>query len=155
MPSVEVVVSKPMELITKPADIIAIKELEIADAERAVEAMARIPEFSKWKVSRARGRLKFLRTFIELLKQGFIPIPRMEYDELHEYTASLYFEKLPVEALTTIAELRDKFTYIGIVRPQSRKRDPIIIGILSYGLIEEHFILAWWRPDALRPNQLW
>lgn len=155
MPSTEIATSKPMQLITRPEDIITVKEAEIERARIAIDAMENIPEFSKHKVSRARGRLRFMESFVELLKEGFIAIPRMEYDQLHEYTSSLYFEKLPVGALTSIAELKDKFDDIGIVRPKSKKRDPIVIGILRYGGLEEHFILAWWRPDIMRPDELW
>ena len=164
MPSTEVTLAKG-QIIHGAHDIIKLKEEEIAQGKRVVADLEQIPNISKHKLARIKGRVRFLERFVELIKQGFIPIPRMEYTDLSPQTyhlgkggwkAELTFDTLPVEAIETISTFRPIFTRIGIVparRP--KRRDPILIGILKYGNEEEHFLLAWWRPDLLRPIDLW
>ena len=160
MPSIEIQQLKPITPVlfaTNPVNLIAVKEKEIEHAEKMIAEIEKIPEFSACKKARARGRLRFMKRFVELLKKGYVPIPRMPFDTLHEFTASIAFENLPLEALSAINQHRSQFDEIGIVRPfvKGRRKDPIIIGILKYGQLEEHFILAWWRPEIMKSSDLW
>lgn len=141
------------------------KREEIRKGEEALKHLEAIEGISRTKVGRVRGRLKFLRKFVELLEAGFIPIPRMDFEPLEEPNwrwmpsrkPVIAFDRMPVEAIATVAEYQGKFDRMGIVRPRSRgrKRDPILIGIISYGGLEEHFILGWWRPDTMKETDLW
>ena len=165
MPSTEVTLAKG-QIIHGAADIISLKEEEIQHGKRIIADLEQMPNFSKNKLGRIRGRVRFLERFVELIKQGFIPIPRMEYTNLAPelyhgqagggWKAELTFDNLPVEAIETISTYKPIFTRIGLVparRP--KRRDPILIGVLKYGHNEEHFLLAWWRPDLMRPIELW
>ena len=157
------------EVAVRPGITLEVKENWISEKQKELEQgcivlaeMEKIEGISKSKLGRMRGRLKFLEKFIELLKEGFIPIPRMDFEpidiERYHYgklRSILYLDKLPVGAIATIAEFQDKFDHLGVVRPRAKKRDPILIGILQYGQYEEHFILGWWRPDMMKPWELW
>ena len=164
MPSTEVTLAKG-QIIHGARDIIQLKESEIQQGKIVIATLEKLPNISKHKLTRIRGRVRFLERFVELIKQGFIPIPRLEYTPIDpEYyvggrkgwVSEIIFDNLPVEAIETISAYKDVFTRIGLVparRP--KKRDPILIGILRYGHNEEHFLLAWWRPDLMRPIELW
>lgn len=159
---VEVAV-RPGDTITVNPGWISEKGKELEQGRTVLAEMEKIKNISKSKLSRMRGRLKFLETFIELLREGFIPIPRMDFEpiDIEQYhygklKSTLYLDKLPVGAIATIAEFQDKFPHFGVVRSATRKkRDPILIGIIRYGSLEEHFILGWWRPDLMKPYELW
>jgi len=141
------------------------KREEIQKGEEALKHLQSIEGISKNKVARVRGRLNFLRKFVELMEAGFIPIPRMDFEPLEDPNwrwmpsrkPVIAFDRMPVEAIATVAEYQDKFDRMGIVRPRSRgrKRDPILIGVIGYGGLEEHFILGWWRPDTMKDTDLW
>lgn len=138
------------------------KEVEVQRGEEALVQLQKIEGISKAKVARVKGRIRFVRKFIELMKEGFIPIPRMEFEPIDtEYRPWLhqgpkfYLDPMPVEAIAAIAEYQGKFDHFGLVKPQAKKRDPFLIGIISYGHLEEHFLLGWWRPDLLKPCELW
>jgi hypothetical protein len=168
MPSTEVSLIEG-RLITTSKDFIQAKEAEIAEGERVIAELEQMPEVSPWKLARVRGRVRFLEHFIALMKEGFLPIPRMEFEPVDQANwqydgagrlvrgTTLVIDRLPVEAIAAINEFRPKFDRLGVVRPagRGRKRDPFLIGIIQYGHLEEHFILAWWRPDIMRPTQLW
>lgn len=164
MPSTEITL-KTGQLITSTSQFIQQKEAEIEEGERVIEELSKIKGLSPTKLARTRGRVKFLKKFLELLKEGFIPIPRMEYEPITEehfggrrgWVSSIVIDQLPIGAITKIAEFQDKFDMLGVVRPagRGRRRDPILIGITRYALMEEHFILGWWRPDVMKPSELW
>lgn len=165
MPSTEVTLAKG-QIIHGAQDIIKCKDEEIAQGKRVIAELEKMPNISKHKLSRIRGRVRFLERFVELIKQGFIPIPRMEYTDLSAETyhgkkgggwkAELTFDNLPVEAIETITSYKPIFTRIGLIpTKRPKQRDPMLIGILKYGRFEEHFLLAWWRPDLLKPTDLW
>ena len=154
------------QIIHGVSDILKAKRDEIEQGKQIIADLEKIPTFSKHKLGRIKGRVKFLEHFVDLMEQGFIPIPRMEYQALEEmyfhgqaggWRADLTFDKLPIEAITAIASYRSFFTAFGIapVRKAERKRDPILIGIIKYGHQEEHFLLGWWRPDMMLPKDLW
>ena len=167
MPSA-VITMKRGELIQTPRDLISLKEAEIKEGERVIAELSKIVDLSPSKLARVKGRVSFLRNFVELLKDGFIPIPRMEFEPITQMGRQVFkgtnipaptivIDKLPVEAITTIAEYQDKFHRFGVVRPRGRglKRDPFLIGIIRYGVYEEQFVLGWWRPDVMKPTELW
>lgn len=165
MPSTEVTLSKG-QIIHGAREIIELKEEEIAQGNKIIAELEKIPDISKSKLGRLRGRVRFLERFVELIRQGFIPIPRMEYTDIAPesyhgergggWKAVLTFDNLPVEAIETISSYKPIFNRIGIVPARRhKKRDPILIGVLKYGAYEEHFLLAWWRPDLMKPAELW
>lgn len=166
MPSTEVTLAGG-QIIHGAQDILKLKEEEIAQGKRVIADLERIPNVSKSKLSRIKGRVRFLERFVNLIKQGFIPIPRMAYTDVAPiaypreadggWRAVLTFDSLPVEAIEAISTYKPIFTRIGIIpaRKTARRRDPILIGVLQYGKLEEHFLLAWWRPDLMKPIDLW
>lgn len=168
MPSTEVSLVEG-RLITTAKDFIQVKEAEIAEGERVIAELEQMEDVSPWKLARVRGRVRFLKKFIGLMKEGYFPIPRMDFEPVDQALwgydgagrlirgTTLVIDRLPVEAIACINEYRPKFDRLGVVRPRGRgrKRDPFLIGIIKYGQLEEHFILAWWRPDIMRPTQLW
>lgn len=164
MPSTEISL-KQGQMITSPRELISAKEAEIAEGEIILEQLSQIKNISKTKVARVRGRINFQKRLLAMLKEGYLPIPRLEYEPVTQeyfggrkgWTTSIVIDQLPMAAIVTIAEFQDKFDRFGIVRPRSRgkRRDPLLIGIIRYGGMEEHFVLAWWRPDIMPPNKLW
>lgn len=157
MPSAEVTLKQGV-MITRPELLLEVKKAEIEEGNRVLAELEKIDGISKHKISRVKGRIHFLEKFTRILQDGYLPIPRMEYERLESlWTGNIVLDQMPVEAIATVAEFQDKFDRLGMVRPktQGRRRDPFLIGIISYGGIEEHFILAWWRPDLMLPSQLW
>ena len=162
MPSTEILSSKGI-MITKPHELLAIKEREISEGEKVIEAMMAIPNISKAKLARVKGRVLFMKRFVAKLKEGFLPIPRMVYDDVaHAWNGTITIDNLPIEAIVTIRDFQNKFDALGLVRPSvgrsrwgRQRRDPFLIGIIRYGHREEHFMLAWWRPDTMLSSQLW
>jgi len=168
MPSTDVSLStfQKGQIIHGVSDILKAKEEEIAQGKQIINDLEQVPTISKSKLGRIRGRVKFLEHYVELMKQGFIPIPRMEYQNLEEryyhgmaggWRADLTFDNLPIEAINAVASYQGMFTAFGIapVKQAARKRDPMLIGIIKYGHFEEHFLLGWWRPDMMMPKDLW
>ena len=151
-------------LITTNPNWLAEKEAEVQQGERALEALKRIPGISQSRITRVRSRVTFTRRYINLLKEGFIPIPRMEYEAIeigphllgsYDGQHHLYLDRMPVQSLKNIAEFKEYFDEVGLVRPKSRQRDPILIGIIRGAYQEEHFILYFWRPELYSSSELW
>lgn len=150
MPSAEVTLT-PGKIITVNPQWLTQKRGEIEEGEKAVEELAKIPGITKTRIARAKARLAFLKRYYSLLEDGFIPIPTMDYEIMEgnwfnhgkrRYT--IYLDRMPVQALKNIAQFKHKFDEIGLVRPRPKRRDPILIGIIRHGQMEEHFILYFW-----------
>ncbi len=171
MPSTEITLREG-NLISKANDFIQQKEAEIADGERALEALIALSKernINSARIARVKGRIRFLKKFVNLMKEGFIPIPRMNFTPINQHRweekedgsftsiPELVLDRLPVEAIMAINEYKDKFQHFGVVQPQTegRKRDPFLIGIIRYRTYEEHFLIGWWRPDIMKPTELW
>lgn len=92
-----------------------------------------------------------MQRFINLLDDGFIPLPRMERRLIDEETG------LPADAISALVSFRHHFDAFAIVSGHARGEslDPILIGIIRSNRTEEHFLLGWWRPDLISPSQLW
>lgn len=145
------------------------KEAELAEAKTIAQSYALInPEATPRQVKRVKEKVKFLEKFLETIKAGYIPIPR--FDSRHiDYSET----PMPAHALMNIKTARESgvFDEIRIVEgregqrmgpyPALRKRDPLIVGIIKYGPIteqwayEEHFLIAWWRPESFKPTELY
>ncbi len=153
-------------LITANPNWLAEKEDEIQRGEEALEALKRITGVSQSRIARVRSRVAFTRRYINLLKEGFIPIPRMDYSVIElrpdlngswDGESHLYLDRMPVQALKNIAEFKGKFDEVGLVKPRTRspRIDPILIGIIRGAYNEEHFILYYWRPELYSSSELW
>lgn len=149
----DIVPIRATEVLEVRGNWVVEKEKEIERGREAIEALKRIGA-TKSKIARAKGRIHFAERFIALLKEGFIPIPRMEFEDFM-YHGKMYLSKMPIEGLLAIDAVKGKFDTIGLVRPMVKKRDPIIIGVIRYDKYEEHFIIGWWRPELYRDVDLW
>lgn len=152
-----------------PANWPELKRQEIANAERALEAMKTIGT-SPTSLGRLKSKITFLKRWLAMLESGFIPMPTLELS--YEFSGSpepgdrdvfrgkkwrgfVYLNGLPVKALEAIAAIKAQglFDRIGIVSPR-RQRDPLIIGVIREGRREAHFLIAWWLPELIPPWEL-
>jgi hypothetical protein len=161
MPTAEITIT-PGNMLTVNPNWLEEKRAEISRGEESVKALSEIPGVSKWRITKARARLNFIKRYVDLVSQGFIPIPRMEFEQIElasdrswDGKTHIYLDKMPVQALKNIAEFRPLFDEVGIVKPVGKKRDPILIGIIRHGQREEHFILYFWRPELYSESELW
>lgn len=152
------------------------KRQELALAESALKALRATEGVNPngWRVRNVQNRVKLLRGVVRALERGFIPIPRFDSLKLQIET-----EELPVSALVAfqVAQAEKIFDEIRFVRgraPEGRRgpygrspaRDPLLVGVVRVPDLEirdargwhvqtirgreEHFLVAWWRPEDER-----
>ena len=172
----QVSLSTRSTVITIPEEIAQIrqswaesKRQELAMAQSAYGALQEAGATAR-KLQRVREQIAMLRKVIRALDAGFVPIPRFDSEKLRLDT-----EELPLKAITAINEataqrIFDELRLVAGRDPVSRRgprgritrRDPLVIGVVrtpeivtqnEYGYVaerwslEEHFLIAWWRPE--------
>jgi len=137
-------------VLMKPKQFIEGKRAEVSEGQRVIAELVKTRKHPK-RLAEARRRVKFMQRFINLVDDGFVPLPRMERTLISEDTA------LPADAITALVSFRHGFDAFAIVNGNARgeKLDPMLIGIITSNRTEEHFLLGWWRPDLISPSQLW
>lgn len=165
------------KILTIPGDFsqvrqswIAAKETELTKAQDALLALQET-DATERRIRRTKERVSLLKKTIRALKAGYIPIPRFDSNKL-----TLDMEELPVNAIIAVSEAKaqalfDEFRLItGHIANNRRgrygriaQRDPLIVGVVRTPSIvlttwqdgtaretwsaEEHFLIAWWRPE--------
>ena len=169
---------KDTAIITKPEDIAEIrqewlegKKRELESAKVALDELGEVGA-SERKIRRTKERVGLLKKVVRCLENGFIPIPRFDSNRLR-----LENEELPLSAITAVKEATAQkiFDEFRIVQgreamnqrgPRGRlaRRDPIIVGVVrtpelqdqdrpwNVWSMEEHFLVAWWRPEDQHPQ---
>ena len=167
------VITVPDEIVVVRQTWVTSKKEELTNAEQALVALKSAGATSR-KIQRVQERINLLRKIVRALEAGFLPIPRFDAHKLR-----LDQENLPLKAVlaienATAQKLFDEFRIITGRNGQSgrtRRRDPLIVGVVrtrrqihyrgrpgdryyrtpvvDVPAAEEHFLVAWWRPEDL------
>lgn len=152
------------------------KRQELATAEEAARTLLQVEGMSDFRIKRANARVRLLRKVVDALERGFVPLPRFSSRKL-----DVAIEELPVKALAALAEAQaekifDEIRFVPGDVGESRRgvrrraaRDPLLVGVVRVPGMqipgsdrgwgpewlpgqEEHFLIAWWRPDEETPE---
>ena len=173
----EVAITTGKRVLTIPEDFSQIrqtwiksKEEELVKAEQALVALSATDATDR-RIRRTKERINLLKRVVHALKSGYVLIPRFNSDKL-----TMDMEELPLGAITAIDEAKaqhlfDEFRLIRGNLPEYRRgnmgrrpqRDPLIVGVVrtpgivvdtwddgrirDQWMLEEHFLIAWWRPE--------
>lgn len=168
------VITVPDEIVGIKKTWLATKHQELEAADKAIQSLEKSGATPR-KVQRVKERRALLRKTIAALDAGFLPIPRFSSQKL-----TLDQEELPLKAVLAIEnavaqKLFDEFRFVTGQQGNSRRgryarqaqRDPIVVGVvrtLEHGhrgpyewiidvpSMEEHFLVAWWRPEDQHPT---
>lgn len=175
-----IAVPEKLAIITVPEEIMRVREAwvtqkreELTAATQALEALRSLHAGAA-RLERCKKTVGLLRKVVRALEHGYIPIPRFRADTLR-----FELDELPLKAILSIQQaqaqkLFDEYRLVtGGMETQNFDRrqrrvtvDPLIIGVTreptqimrwSDGterrriLYEEHFLVAWWRPEDLLP----
>ena len=153
------------------------KQAELERAQTALREL-RLLKPDSAKTRRVAERVGMLRKCVEALHAGYIPVPRFS-----SHTLDLDMEELPSAALQALsdADERTLFSEYRLVsgdvgdsrRGWARRvaRDPLLVGVIrTVGYVlnpndpiymqqrvpprEEHFLIAWWRVEDERDDDL-
>lgn len=173
-----VVVKVPENLIALRQSWLEGKRAELARAEMALKELKGAGA-SPRKIERVAERVRLLRKVGSCLEAGYMPMPRFGGEKL-----TLELEELPLNALIAVndavaQELFDEIRFVAggeRTRGYGRRsgqahRDPMLVGVVRTKIIEayrseragyiplwsleEHFLIAWWRPEDTTPEDLW
>jgi hypothetical protein len=152
------------------------KRTELAGAEEALEALEALYGPDATRVRRVRGRVTLLRRVVRALERGYIPLPRFGSTRVNALEELPLRAVLALKAATDAAVF-DEVRYVGGMPSESHRgrqgrraqRDPLLIGVVRTPAIElpederhggfgprylpgeeEHFLIAWWRPEDER-----
>ena len=167
------VVRNPTDLVSLSPKWLEQKKEEQAKAELALASLKALGA-SEWRIERVTKRVRLLRKTVKALEAGFVPIPRFDSTKL-----TFDIEQLPLDVLTMVEEAKiqkvfDEFRFVAgnenersYGRRRTFKRDPLVVGVIrepdavrtdSPGgwvrereVFEEHFLIAWWRPEDISP----
>lgn len=150
------------------------KRQELIQAEQAAGALERLYGADSTRVKTAVKRVGFLRRVLAALERGMVPIPRFSASRLTT------LDELPVSAIVALdaagaTKVFDEVLFVqgdvGETRRGRRRRaqrDPLLVGVVrmtgtqipegernGWGPThlpgrEEHFLIAWWRPEDER-----
>jgi len=150
------------------------KRAELDQAEQAAGALERLYGADATRVKTAAKRVGFLRRVLAALERGMVPIPRFSGRRLTT------LDELPVSAIVAldaagVTKVFDEILFVqgefGETRRGQRRRqqrDPLLVGVVrttgtqipesergGWGPThlpgrEEHFLIAWWRPEDER-----
>lgn len=131
------------------------------------------------KLEIMRRDVSFLRQVVKTMQSGYVPIPRFEGQRLNLQITAVPLKALVAITKAAEAKLFHQFQIVeGLPRPAlAPPRDPIVVGIVTgpdvgegfwvtpvggsrrqkhYRTVaprrEEHFMVAWWRPEDVRPG---
>ena len=168
------IIRQPTDLVRLHPDWIAQKEAELADAEAALKTLAGLGA-SEWRIERVTKRVRLLRKTVKALQAGFVPIPRFRSEKL-----TFDIERLPLDVIVAVDEAKSKKVFdefrivVGTEADRSLgerrtfRRDPLVVGIVrepdaqrndasgwmvERAVFEEHFLVAWWRPEDVRAEE--
>ena len=151
------------------------KEQELERAETAFVAFSESGATDR-RIRRTKERINLLKKVVRALKNGFVPIPRFDSTKL-----TLDFEELPLNVIVAVNQAKaqflfDEFRLITGREAVNRRgrlgrlaqRDPLVVGVVRTPEIidrindwtsqrwslEEHFLIAWWRPEDERMEEM-
>ena len=167
-------ITVPEEIIQIRATWVKSKEIELERARSALQQL-RESDASERRIQRVTERVSLLRKVVRVLQAGYLPIPRFQGDLLR-----LDMEELPLKAIVAVNEaaaqkLFDEFRLVQGVGATSKRgtarinqRDPLIVGVARTKTLrpdperswiqwsqEEHFLIAWWRPEDERQEEMY
>lgn len=128
------------------------------------------------RLGRLRERIALLRKVVRALEAGYIPLPRFDAERLRIDTEELPLSALVAVDEAQASALFDEIRLVRGQESRSRapwsrarrqQRDPLLVGVIRtpehreggpternpyreftvYPGREEHFLLAWWRPE--------
>lgn len=132
------------------------------------------------RLTRANDRVRLLKKVVAVMEAGFIPIPRFDSEKLDIDVQALPAKAIAALAVSDAFKLFDEIRFVTGQESDSRnawprrgrrnQRDPIIVGVVRTpehvienprtgwraplpGL-EEHFLIAWWRPEDERDETM-
>lgn len=154
------------------------KRQELGLAEAAVGALANTEGIApnSWRLRNAQNRVRLLRKVVRALEHGFVPIPRFSSQtldlDLEELPVSAIVALKEAQAEEIFEEIRFVRGDVGDSRrgrARRAARDPLLVGVVRTPSIdlgefrnvggewvrripgrEEHFLIAWWRPEDER-----
>lgn len=170
-------------IITIPEEIAVIRtqwlESKVVELARAKDVLRALREMKAGpaKIVRAANTVAFLKKIVKALEHGYIPIPRFQ-----AHTLRLDVEELPVKVIVALNAARAGkfFSEVRLADGESPgrgfgrrrpARDPVLIGVIRTPNVlmnpghsewirdevwarEEHFMIAWWRPEDERPEEM-
>ena len=174
---------RTVQAITIPEEIGVIREQWVEskreELERARVATAQLREAGATtaRLRRSEERVTLLRKVVRALDAGFIPIPRFDSSKLR-----LDLEELPLKVIMRVNEVVaqkvfDELRLVSGQVSQGRRgrygrqpvRDPLVVGVVRTPEVredrngwsqvvvpgrEEHFLIAWWRPEDERDEDM-
>ena len=159
------------------------KRTELTACDAAIQA-AKDANAGSNKLARLRERRRLLAKCVEVMELGYVPIPRFDANKLNIEIDVLPTAALVALGEATQLGVFDEFRLVtGRVsdsrparfgqRNRVNQRDPLIVGVLrtpehrrketdAHGWErevvipgrEEHFLVAWWRPEDEREETL-
>lgn len=171
------IVVSAAEAIEVQSTWLHLKEQEL---ERMLEARAALKALGghESRLARLADRVQLTRKVIAALRAGFVPIPRFDAHKLNPDVDVLPTRVLVAYAAAQNTELFDEVRlvegrqsrshHLG-PNPRIAARDPLLVGIVRTpereGVTrwggrtwipgrEEHFLVAWWRPEDDRDEDL-
>jgi hypothetical protein len=172
------ILTDPRQLVQVREHWIQTKREELARADQVLVALKDRPG-THAKIQRVKDRVRVLRKFLRALEGGYMPIPRFDSETLR-----LEVEELPAQAIIAMAAAEETgaFDEVRFVRgregdtrrgPHARRapRDPLLVGVIRtpdrhvedrsswngqrrIPGFEEHFLIAWWRPEDELPDAM-
>lgn len=158
---------------------IANKEADLSTAEQAL-ASYKAMGAPKPKLTSLKRRVALLRRTVNALKRGFIPMPRFDGNTLSLDMVDMPVKALVAVQEARASKLFSELRIVQGVEPTSTgswgrrggrtRRDPFVVGVVREAAViapnpwgrmeeyqrplEEHFLVAWWRPEDMRPEDL-
>lgn len=170
------IVVSAAEAVEVQSTWLALKEAEL---ERMLEARSALQAIGGHtsRLARLADRIQLTRKVIACLRAGFIPIPRFDANKLNADVDVLPTRVLVAYAAAQNAEVFDEIRLVtgresrsfrGAVERRNA-RDPLLVGVVrtsAHKVVdaggwertiearEEHFLIAWWRPEDDRYEDL-
>ena len=170
------VITVPDDIVRIRDEWVVTKQTELTMAREALVRLQESGATER-RIKRTQERISLLRRVVRALEKGYVPIPRFDSNKLTLDQEELPLKAIVAVNEAQAQKLFDEFRIVqgseGLARqgPYGRmpRRDPIIVGVVrtpqhshkevygpeaySYRIVidvpgmEEHFLVAWWRPD--------
>lgn len=173
------VITLPDEVALVRQEWITSKETELAQCREAAEKLKGLGATDA-KMRRVRERINILQKTVNALKAGYIPIPRFQTSTLRLDLEELPLKAIVALDKAKGTALFDEIHFVAGREATSRRgpyrrqprRDPLLVGIVrtpevieyedpvnkrwerARWSLEEHFLIAWWRPEDISPEQV-
>ena len=160
------------------------KAQELAQVEQAVREL-KAAKAGEGRVRRAERRVALLRKVVKALQAGYIPIPRFNINGQAFSIEEMPLKAIAAYNEAQQSGVFDEIMAVTGRQARRRgwgrehQRDPLIVGIVEVPAVtvlrsdtdskglpiqfrvevepphEEQFLIAWWRPEDLRPEEVY